>query len=158
MSSQIGRSDSPGLDAFALSKLLWSDDSEDEVEEHILTNDTTFDLVSGTRKDTEDGTDNPDENEVDGLIDTFDVGLPERSFGRVSSWRAGVLSGDFDFVNQVQGRPLSPFRLTRLLTYNMFFSIVTPPSPSQAEAFISKSIRRMGVLILTIPFCTGGCS
>jgi hypothetical protein len=101
ISLRTGRSDSPALDALALSNLFWSDDtSEDEVEEHIITNDTTFDLVSGTRKDTEDGTDNPDEDEVDGLIDTFDVGLPERSFGRVSSWRAEVLSADFGLVNQ----------------------------------------------------------
>ncbi|KAG9124540.1 Thymidylate kinase, partial [Ceratobasidium sp. 392] len=102
-----GRSDSPALDAIVLSKLLWGDDSEDEeeVEDHILTGQTT--LVSGTRKTSDDGTDNPDEAEVDGLIDTFDVGLPEHSFRRISSWRAGVVrGGGFDFVNQ--DRVLSP--------------------------------------------------
>ncbi|KAG8748396.1 Thymidylate kinase [Ceratobasidium sp. 414] len=103
MSTSSSRSDSPGLDAITLSKLLWGDDSEDEdeVEDHILTGNTT--LVSGTWKTSDDGTDNPDEAEVDGLIDTFDVEVPEHSFRRISSWRAGVVrGGDFDFVNQGQ--------------------------------------------------------
>ncbi|KAG9102401.1 hypothetical protein FRC06_002048, partial [Ceratobasidium sp. 370] len=111
--------DSPGLDTLALSKLLWGDDSEDEdeVEDHILTGNTT--LVSGTWKASDDGTDNPDEAEVDGLIDTFDVGLPEHSFRRISSWRAGVVrGGDFDFVNHGQG------------------NAVTPSSSSQKEDFV----------------------
>jgi hypothetical protein len=104
-----GRSNSSALDVHALSKLLWSDDSEDEVEDvdHILTNGTSLDLVSGTRKDInedDDGTDNPDETEVDGLIDTFEVGLPERSFCRIASWRASVVRpGNFDFINKRQG-------------------------------------------------------
>ncbi|KAF8606016.1 hypothetical protein BDV93DRAFT_554337 [Ceratobasidium sp. AG-I] len=115
MSTRSSRSDSPGLDALALSKLLWSEDSEDEVEDHILTNDTSFDLGSHTRKETEredDGTENPDEDEVDGIIDTFDVGPPERSLGRVSSWRAEVVRPNgFDFANQGQG--LSPLPVLR---------------------------------------------
>lgn len=89
------------------------------MEEHILTNETSFDIGSHTRKETEhdeDGTDNPDEDEVDGLIDSFDVGPPERSLGRVSSWRAGVIRPtSLDFINQAQGEKIhrcSPRKLT----------------------------------------------
>lgn len=105
-----GRSSSSVLDAYALSMLLWNDDdSEGDVEDvdHILTDETTPDLASGTRKniiDDEDGTDNPDETEVDGLIDTFEVELPERSFTRIASWRASVVRPtEFDFVNKRKG-------------------------------------------------------
>ncbi|QRV74136.1 hypothetical protein RhiJN_02150 [Ceratobasidium sp. AG-Ba] len=101
MNTGSSRSDSPGLDALTISKLLWSDDDdedEDEVEDHILTGNTT--LVSGTWRASDDGTDNPDEAEVDGLIDTFDVELPEHSFRRISSWRAGVVwTARYDLTN-----------------------------------------------------------
>ncbi|KDN42758.1 hypothetical protein RSAG8_06512, partial [Rhizoctonia solani AG-8 WAC10335] len=97
--SNDGRSDSPFLDAYALSQLLWceSDASSDEVEvDHILTNPT---MVTSTAVTDED-TDNPDEEEVDGLIDTFEVDRPDRSLIRISSWLANVTRPEgFDFVN-----------------------------------------------------------
>ncbi|CAE7229399.1 unnamed protein product [Rhizoctonia solani] len=103
------RSDSPFLDAYALSKLLWSDASSDEVD-HILANPT---MVTSTAVTDED-TDNPDENEVDGLIDTFEVDLPDRSLTRISSWLANVIrpeAFDLDFVNN--RRVLSPLPTNR---------------------------------------------
>ncbi|KAB5595003.1 3-beta hydroxysteroid dehydrogenase [Ceratobasidium theobromae] len=118
MSARSSRSSSSVLDAYALSMLLWNDDdSEGDVEDvdHILTDETTPDLASGTRKniiDDEDGTDNPDETEVDGLIDTFEVELPERSFTRIASWRASVVRPtEFDFVNK--RKVLSPLSSNR---------------------------------------------
>ncbi|KAG8728372.1 hypothetical protein FRC12_021797 [Ceratobasidium sp. 428] len=137
MSTSSGRSDSSGLDAIALSKLLWGDDSEDEdeVEDHILTGDTT--LVSGTWKATDDGTDNPDEAEVDGLIDTFEVGLPEHSFRRISSWRVGVVRGNFDFVNQDQ--ILSPLPAHRKRKHSSA-DLREQPAPKLAKLMIDQPI------------------
>ncbi|KAG8694981.1 hypothetical protein FRC08_008142 [Ceratobasidium sp. 394] len=138
MSTSSSRSESPGLDAITLSKLLWGDDSEDEdeVEDHILTGNTT--LVSGTWKATDDGTDNPDEAEVDGLIDTFEVELPEHSFRRISSWRAGVVrGGDFDFVNQ--GQALSPLPALRKRNRSSVDLREQPP-PKLAKLMIDQPI------------------
>ncbi|CAE6455000.1 unnamed protein product [Rhizoctonia solani] len=111
MSGRSGdnRSDSPFLDAYALSKLLWSDSdaSSDEVD-HILANPT---MVASTAV-TDDVTDNPDENEVDELIDTFEVGVPERSLTRIQTWLINVSSPErFDLVND--RKVLSPLPTNR---------------------------------------------
>lgn len=80
---------------------MWSDSdaSSDEVD-HILANPT---MVTSTAV-TDEGTDNPDENEVDGLIDTFEVALPDCSLIRISSWLANVARPDVvDFVDNRRG-------------------------------------------------------
>ncbi|KAF8738949.1 Thymidylate kinase, partial [Rhizoctonia solani] len=107
--SSAARSDSPFLDAYALSKLLWSDSdaSSDEVDD-ILANTSPVTTAAAT----DECTNNPDETEVDGLIDTFEVGLPERSFCRISLWRDNVVRPDvLDFMND--RRALSPLPTNR---------------------------------------------
>ncbi|EUC59728.1 thymidylate kinase [Rhizoctonia solani AG-3 Rhs1AP] len=107
--SSDSRSDSPFLDAYALSQLFWSgsEASSDEVDD-ILANAT----MVATTAVTDDDTDNPDENEVDGLIDTFDVDLPDRSLIRISSWLANVTRPDvFDFISD--RKVLSPLPINR---------------------------------------------
>jgi hypothetical protein len=80
---------------------LWSesDASSNEVDD-ILANPTPVTTTAAT----DECTDNPDETEVDGLIDTFEVGLPERSFCRIASWRNNIVYPDlFDFVSDRKG-------------------------------------------------------
>ncbi|KAJ1306847.1 hypothetical protein OPQ81_007832 [Rhizoctonia solani] len=124
--SSATRSDSPFLDAYALSKLLWSDSdaSSDEVD-HILANPTMVTSTAAT-----DDTDNPDENEVDGLIDTFEVGPPERSFCRIASWRASIVRPDeFDYVNDKKALSPLPTNRKRKLSSTNFKAQPVPKAP-----------------------------